>query len=224
MPVWHTHCPFLVAAARRGTSSSGPPGDAIQTRKAFVHSRRFRVFTTRGAVRTALHATLAAVAILVASGCSAGAASPTAPGSVDAEFVVPDVLVASLALIDADDRPVEFLNEAGGPWIRRTVRGVVLDSNMPAGVRAQCCGSDRLIHWSTGWLPNTSSPHDVRVAAAIMVHEARHAQGYRHTCPDQRRDRTFDEGGAWAVHAAWLRHMGDPATANSISTLDIGCQ
>jgi hypothetical protein len=189
-----------------------------------VFSRASAVFPARLNALATLRKIVLAVAVLTVAGCGAGAASPTAPGSVDAGFVVPDILAPSLALIDADDRPVEFLNEAGGPWIRRTVRGVVLDANMPAGVRAQCCGSDRLIHWSTGWLPNPSSPHDVRVAAAILVHEARHAQGYRHTCPDQRRDRTFDEGGAWAVHAAWLRHMGDNATANSISTLDIGCQ
>jgi hypothetical protein len=189
-----------------------------------VHDCSLHVSAARAIIGTALRTSLAAIVILVAAGCSAGAASPTAPGNVETEFMMPSVLAASQALIDADERPVEFLDEAGGPWMRRTVRGVVLDSTMPAGVRAQCCGSDRLIHWSTGWLPNPSSPHDVRVAAAILVHEARHAEGYRHTCPDQRRDRTVDEGGAWAVHAAWLRHMGDNATANSITTLDIGCQ
>jgi hypothetical protein len=137
--------------------------------------------------------------------------------------VVPDFLAAAVALIDSDTRPVPLLGEAAGPWLRRNVRGLVIDTSLPANVRARCCGSDRMIRWSTGWLPDPGSPHEVRLAAAIIMHEARHAEGYTHTCPDSRRDRTIEEGGAWAVHATWLRHMGDLTTAGSIERADIGC-
>jgi len=167
---------------------------------------------------------LSVVAILcVTASCEMRSASPTSPASVMPTFSVPGVLARSLALIDSDPRAVPFLNDAAGPWLRRNVRGVVLDGSLPDGARAQCCGSDRLIRWSTGWLPDPDNPHDVRVAAAILIHEARHAEGYSHSCPDHRRDRTFAEGGAWAVHSAWLRHAGDETTANSIATADIGC-
>ena len=124
-------------------------------------------------------------------------------------LTVPSVLAPSLALIDSDPRPVAMIHEVAGTWIRRQVRGVVLDETLPASVRAQCCGADRIIHWSTGWLPDLASAHDIRVAAAILMHEARHAEGFAHSCPDQRRDRTFAEGGPWAVQATWLRHAGD---------------
>jgi hypothetical protein len=168
-------------------------------------------------------------AILIAfvhalAACGAVAGSPIAPDAGSDDWIVPEVLKPAVALIDSDDRAAPFLGEPAGVWLRRVVRGVQIDSSLPAHVRAQCCGSDRMIRWSTGWLPDVNRPDDVRVAAAILVHEARHAQGYRHTCPDQRRDRTFNEGGAWAVQAAWLRHMGDHRTADSITAADIGCE
>ena len=178
---------------------------------------------SRSSVRQRPSLALAALVLLSAAGC-AGAPSPLAPNAVFATFDAPPFLASSIALIDADDRPIPIVGEAAGTWLRRTVRGVIMDPDLPADVRAQCCGPDRLIRWSTGWQPDPDRADDARIAAAILLHEARHAEGYRHTCPDQRRDRTFDEGGAWAVHAAWLRHMGDAVTADSITASDIGCR
>lgn len=152
-----------------------------------------------------------------------GSASPLAPAAVLAPLVVPSELAPALALIDSDERRAPFLDDTAGAWFRRHVRGVQIDASLPSNIRAQCCGPDRIIHWSTGWFPDPDNPGDVRAAAAILIHEARHAQGFPHSCPDHRRDRTYDEGGAWAVHSAWLRHMGDQATAESIATYDIGC-
>jgi hypothetical protein len=143
---------------------------------------------------------------------------------VPAAFVVPRELAPSLALIDSDPGIVAFLGEPAGTWLRRHVRGVRVEPALPANVRARCCEGDLLIQWSTGWFPDLANPKDVRAAAAILLHEARHAQGFLHTCPDQRRDRTYGEGGAWAVQSAWLRHMGDTTTAASIETFDIGCR
>lgn len=161
----------------------------------------------------------------IATGCAASG-NPLHPDRIDAAatFDVPAFLLPSLALLDADDRPIPIVGEAAGTWLRRTVRGVVVDPSIPPSVRAQCCGADRRIRWSTGWSPDPHNPDDARLAAGILLHEARHAEGYRHTCPDQRRDRTMDEGGAWAVHAAWLRHMGDAVTAETIALFDIGCR
>lgn len=172
------------------------------------------------------HRSLILVAMLAFTVSACGSvSSPTAPEPVSAgEWVVPDVLTASLALIDSDTRPVPVIGRPAGAWLRETVRGVRIDASLPSHVRAQCCGSDRMIQWSAAWLPNPNNADDVRIAAAILVHEARHAEGFRHTCPDQRRDRSFEEGGAWAVHSAWLRHMGDNHTADSIATSDIGCR
>lgn len=159
------------------------------------------------------------------SACSVGqTASPTEPGTIQTPLVVPDALAPSVALIDADTRVVPFLDEAAGTWFRRHVRGIRLDPSLPTNVRAQCCGPDRLIRWSTSWLPDPGDSRDAQVAAAILIHEARHAQGYLHSCADQRRDRTFGEGGAWALQSAWLRHRGDVATADLIVNFDIGCK
>ncbi len=163
------------------------------------------------------------VALVTLAGCRT-ASNPAAPDRVDTHFAVPDFLAPSLALIDADTRPVPMLNEPGGVWLRRVTRGVVVDAALPVTVRAQCCRADGLIRWSTGWTPDVDNPRDVRLAAAILIHEGRHGEGFRHTCPDNQRDRTFEEGGAWALHATWLRHMGDQATAESIATYDIGCR
>lgn len=174
-------------------------------------------------VRSLAVAAIAATALTL-SACDARDKSPIAPSWKFADTSVPHVLRPSLALIDLDERPLPFVGEPPGNWFRRTVRGVQIDHSLPANVRAQCCGSDLVIRWSPGWMPDPANPDDVRVAAAILIHEARHAEGYRHTCPDQRRDRTFDEGGAWAVQASWLRHMGDDRTADSIASLDIGCK
>jgi hypothetical protein len=161
--------------------------------------------------------------VCLATACESRPA-PAAPAGGGPHFSIPAALEASIALIDSDLRPVPIINESAGAWLRRQIKGVVLDSALPSGVRAQCCGADRIVHWSTEWMPDPASSHDVRVAAAILIHEARHAEGYRHSCPDQRRDRTFDEGGPWAVHATWLRHAGDERTADSITVWDIGCR
>lgn len=181
----------------------------------------FRGRPARGSVRAASVIVLLALATL--AGCGA-ASNPVGPDSVATHFDVPGFLAPSLALIDADTRAVPMLNEPAGTWLRRVARGVVVDATLPATVRAQCCRSDRLIRWSTGWTPDVDNPRDVRLAAAILVHEGRHGEGFRHTCPDNQRDRTFEEGGAWALHATWLRHMGDATTADSIAAYDIGCR
>jgi hypothetical protein len=159
---------------------------------------------------------------MLAGACQA--VGPLAPDSLPAEFVVPTALGPALALLDSDPRPVPLLGLPAGAWVRNRVRGIVIDHDLPAAVRARCCEEDRMIHWSTGWLPDPQNVDDVRFAAAIIMHEARHAEGYRHTCPDARRDRTVEEGGAWAVHAAWLQHAGDTATAGMILAADIGCR
>jgi hypothetical protein len=174
----------------------------------------------------------AAVGVLASflAGCGSSSSSPLEPGDSSAAglgstpLVVPDVLVKSIELIDNDTGIVPQIGEPTGIWLRKAIRGIVIDPGLPREVRAQCCGKGRVIHWSTGWLPDPSNPDDVRIAAAIIVHEARHAEGYPHTCPDGRRDRSFEEGGAWAVQAEWLRRMGDVRTANAIAALDIGCR
>lgn len=167
--------------------------------------------------------TVVVVASVWVAGCSGSRTNPAGPERVDLEWSVPEALVPSLELIDSDPRAVPIVNEVAGAWFRRVVRGVAIDSTLPVHVRARCCGSDRIVRWGTGWIPDPSNPVEVRLAAAILIHEARHAEGYLHTCPDGRRDRTAAEGGAWAVHAAWLRHMGDDATAGTILASDIGC-
>jgi hypothetical protein len=166
---------------------------------------------------------LVVMAFALVAACS-GVSNPAGPGDVPASFSVPDFLIPSLELIDSDPRAVPMLDEPAGPWLRRVARGVIVDTTLPSHVRAQCCRSDRLIRWSTGWIPDVNNPRDVRIAAAILIHEGRHGEGFLHTCPDQQRDRTFDEGGAWALHATWLRHGGDVATADSIARSDIGCR
>jgi len=163
----------------------------------------------------------AAVLATTAAACS-WANGPSAPTT--GALVVPDVLAPSMALLDKDSQPLPYVGEPAGVWVRRLINGIVLDDTLPAGVRAQCCGADRLVRWSTAWLPDPSSHDDVRVAAALLLHEARHAEGYPHSCPDERRDRTVEEGGAWAVHAAWLELAGDVRMAQTIRALDIGCR
>src|SRR5690606_11837773 len=55
------------------------------------------------------------------------APSPAGPGD---PLVVPEFLAPSVAVIDSDSRPVPILDEAAGPWLRRVIRGVVVDPTL----------------------------------------------------------------------------------------------
>jgi hypothetical protein len=57
----------------------------------------------------------------------------------------------------------------------------------------------------------------------LLLHEARHAEGYRHTCPNEANDRTLEEGGANAVELLWLEHVGQHDAAAILQRSRIGC-
>jgi hypothetical protein len=100
-------------------------------------------------------------------------------------------------------------------WFTSNVTGIEL-----ADVdNSYCCEGDRIIvirsavysEFDDVWV---SDPDDCFGCGLIgdvgvMLHEARHAEGYLHTCGNY--DQTFEEMGAWAVHRLWYIWLADHA-------------
>jgi hypothetical protein len=165
------------------------------------------------------------VLLVLAVLLSACAASPVAPSQQPA-FYYPPALQPVIALIDRDPWIHPLIGEPAGVWVRRYVRGIEIDPsllNVPHG--AQYHWERRVILWSPREL-DTEFEWRIMELAGLLLHEARHGEGYRHTCPDGIRDRSMNEGGAFAVQILWLEHWNHShlnAIAGGYRQYFIGC-
>jgi len=117
------------------------------------------------------------------------------------------------------DAPLPWTDLPLFNWFAEEVNGIVF-----RGTSAYCCEDQGVLvipsqgilaeHWAQLWVgrdPNAAIGlvHVVQ----LFLHEARHVDGYFHTCPDGN-DASSEEGGAWAVvywYYTWLaEHANDP--------------
>lgn len=141
-----------------------------------------------GSVRT-----IAAV-LLFATACA-----PTRPGGI---------LAVDSALLPAWNRAAS----APAPWAGTTV-GEWATTTAAFEMRVRDISDDYAAQYKDGkiWVhPNSLSMH-VDEIAAFLVHELRHADGYRHDCSGNR-DKEFGVG-PWSVHIMMLEYFGITGSA-----------
>jgi hypothetical protein len=115
------------------------------------------------------------------------------------------------------DAPLPWTQRPIYQWLAATVQGIRLrtDTNL-----SFCCSPARVINISVS--PNScllfggtrrwvavGGPCGMDGFLAVVVHEARHAEGPGHTCGTN--DNTIAEMGAWAVQYWFLRWIGEHA-------------
>jgi len=113
------------------------------------------------------------------------------------------------------DAPFPWTSKALYPWLVSAIGGISFDS-IQGGY---CCSPARVIHLNgtsnncalaggttTRWIAS-GMPCGLDALLAVIVHEARHSEGYAHTCGAN--DNTIDELGAWAVEYYMLRWLGE---------------
>lgn len=180
--------PHAVALGRKG-------GQATSSRK----TEAARANGKKGG-RPKLRKALAALALLIfVTGCG----QPFAPTGAGDAFTYPDILRPAMNALDQDPWIHPLLGEPAGAYVRHNTAGIVMDASMPANIGATFDRDTHLIHWQPRNTPDTMS---VQLLASTILHEARHGAGIRHSC-DNGHDRTFEEGGAFAVQILYLNQQ-----------------
>lgn len=157
---------------------------------------------------------------LLLSACSS---SPTSPSTAPAAFRFPPEMAPVIRQLDNDPWMHPLLGQSLGTYVRTHVKEIRFDATIKPPVLAYAY-TDGIIGWQAYDPLPTYDTHDVALSVGYVLHEARHIQGYRHTCGDDTHDRTFEEGGAWAVHITYLEHAGFPIQADAIRKAFIGCR
>lgn len=156
------------------------------------------------------------VALLLA-GCGTGnplSATPTAPTSL----TVPIELQPVIAALDADPWIHPLLGEPMGIWVRRYIHTIRFDDTVTPPNAAHVYLAQRTIGWQAY---DPVDLTDMPLSVAMVLHEARHVEGYPHTCGNF--DRTMEEGGAYAVQILYLEHAGYQPAASALRASSI-CQ
>lgn len=114
------------------------------------------------------------------------------------------------------DAPLPWTAQNLDVWFAHAIHGVAFRGDAQT---SYCCdpGGVIVIQTNNLWvLTSTDDPRpmwdEVRSLAALFVHEARHNEGYGHTCG--MKDNTVAELGAWGVEydfLLWLGTHSDPA-------------
>jgi hypothetical protein len=157
--------------------------------------------------RLARHArgALLVLAAFALAGCTVSPVAPqaSAPGPAPTQSADPHI-EAALSLILTTPAPLPWTGGSAAAWWAHTgVTGIKVQSLSADGsIRAQCCTGGEITVDPTSL---TLTPVEL---AAVLMHEARHAEGYRHTCGSM--DQSFAEGGAWAVSAMAYEWLGEP--------------
>lgn len=140
-------------------------------------------------------------------------------GSVDLTVVQNQVYQALLFLRRLRfDRPLPWTDMPVYDWVRSTIpSGIVIESSGLSHSCLDCPGPIHVVYTfyeslrpTVYYLPHT-----------LIVHEARHADGWRHTCGRGEygaftRDKSVAEMGGFGVHyllAYWIGHYSDEAAA-----------
>ena len=109
------------------------------------------------------------------------------------------------------DQPLPWTKAPLYRWLTTTIRGIRFRSDI---TNSFCCNPERVINLAPNTVVNdTDRWLDPALGAAIglsgwmplIVHEARHADGYPHTCGSK--NRTIEELGGWAAHYYLLRWL-----------------
>jgi hypothetical protein len=121
------------------------------------------------------------------------------------------------------DRPLPWTSAPLYQWLTSAIRGIRLRNDI---ANPFCCNPARVINLKIGtteaipserWVdPALGAALGVHWLMPVIVHEARHADGYPHTCGSN--DRSLEEMGGWAVHyylTRWLAEHTDQAFFSS---------
>lgn len=161
------------------------------------------------------------VVALLASACGQSPFTPSGvkPGTA---FVVPAVLQPVMEALDAETWIHPLIGEPMGAWVRRNLAGIVMDETLPASVGGRFDRTTHLLHWQPRDTPATLT---ITSLVGMLLHEARHGQGYLHSCGSAAlsHDRTMDEGGAFAVQILYLEQQQFRDEADRLRQNYIGC-
>ena len=119
------------------------------------------------------------------------------------------------------DRPLPWTKSSLYEWLTRAIRGIRFRDDIK---NSFCCDPGRVINlvasrssvvMTDRWVePTLGNGLDVWVL--LVLHEARHADGFPHTCGSK--DQTLDELGAWGIQyyvSQWLAQHTDQAFFSS---------
>jgi hypothetical protein len=118
------------------------------------------------------------------------------------------------------DAPLSWTNKNLYDWFAGTITGIRFRSNI---TYSYCCDPANTIDVkvaSNSYLMLTDRWIDASIAGGLMdtmvlfAHEARHNEGYSHTCSNGQDDKTIAEMGAWGVQfhlLEWLAQHSDRA-------------
>jgi hypothetical protein len=115
------------------------------------------------------------------------------------------------------DQPLPWTSLSLFDWFTSVIHGVHFGSDLQY---SSCCNPAGVMNLVTSlfaletdrWLQAEDADENVQSLMVLMIHEARHAEGYGHTCGT--RDRTVSELGAFGVQYwtyVWLASHSDPA-------------
>jgi hypothetical protein len=117
-------------------------------------------------------------------------------------------------------RPLPWTDRQLYDWFVSSIKGIRFRENIqyshccdPANIINIQDGPKLLISMTDQWVdPNYNA--GLMDTTILLVHEARHNNGFPHTCPDGANDKTISEMGAWAVQMyfeEWLAQYSDRA-------------
>jgi hypothetical protein len=152
--------------------------------------------------------------VVVCAGCSnpiGPTATTSAAASVDplANFVLvgdqfPPALQPVVAFLDEDPWvPTWTKGLTLGTYVRTHLRQVMMDFTMPNGWGAAMSPDNPVLRWHPGHVVPNASIEDI---ASTLLHEARHFDGYYHSCSPK--DCTVEEEGAYGIQVLYLEHRG----------------
>jgi hypothetical protein len=146
---------------------------------------------------------LAVVASVALTGCTVSPVAPASSAPAPTQSSDPHI-EAALQLILTTSTPLPWTGGSAADWWAHTgVTGITVQPISADGsIRAQCCTNGEITIDPTSL---TLTPVEL---AAVLMHEARHAEGYPHTCGSM--DQSFAEGGAWAISAMTYEWLGAP--------------
>jgi hypothetical protein len=142
-----------------------------------------------------------------------GLACRAADGSVDLSVVENHVYQSLLFLRRVQfDRPLPWTSRPVFEWVRRTIpAGIVVGSTGNSHSCLGCTGPIHVVYSSA----HSLRPTVTSLIASLIVHEARHADGWAHTCGRSPtyfnanvRDRSVSEMGAFGVQYLLLYWIG----------------
>ncbi len=114
------------------------------------------------------------------------------------------------------DAPLPWTDRLLFDWFADVVNGITIRETEGS----YCCDgpgvlviSSRIsVQESNLWIARDGNDHGLMVYVQLLIHEARHVEGFGHTCATEGDDKTLEEVGSWAVvywFFTWLaEHAG----------------